>query len=673
MRRFLYVALMAIALALTLLATNLGARSLAQLGEDGTPFPIALQTYPQTVTPCPLGLPPTEVPGTTVTCGYLTVPENYAIPNGRQIELSYAVLHSRRQTPLAEPVVFLHGGPGSSLIDSLDNTINADFEPFLGLYEPLRQRRDVVLFDQRGSKFSNRLGCAPFFLGIRNLRTQVASLDQLFRRLEAVTGDTPLGTNDILGLHVVCAIALQNHGADLNQYNTPNHARDTVNLLTSLGYREFNLYGISYGTRLAQQLMRDYPDRVRSVVLDSALPYQADVFALTPRFFEAALLNAIADCDVDADCAAAFPNLQARTVALVNSLGQNPIPVMDAPLGIAAQVTPASIAQLVGYMNQQPQLSRYLPLIIHELEQGITTTYTIVTTPGFLTQTVDDTVAPNPFEASILRARDLQVAINRQRYVNTVAAQTQRPAFQWLRQVTQAIEAFAPGQKNRSFFDLSTLGYEFGKRRDRDALRGFVDRTFEGAQADDFRTQIDQMSPVEIRNVYFQIEQLNDVSAPRLDIADGLSRGVHYSIVCRELMAFNNIDATLTTFESLTMPGLSGGAQFLISQRQAVCSIWPVEPAPADEHTVIESDIPTLVLGGRYDTQTPNFMAIQAVEGLSRATFVEMPNSGHGTFGRSQCARDISTAFINRPDEAPDTSCTETLKPQFILLPASPP
>lgn len=668
MRRPLYMVLLAFALALPLLTTNLTMRSLAQpVADADTALTVSASNYSPTVTPCPLGLPPTEVPGETVTCGYVTLPENYELPNGRQVELSYAVLHSRNERPLPDPVVFLHGGPGSSLIDSLDNAINADFDPSLGLYEPLRQTRDVVLFDQRGSKFSNRLGCAPFFLGIRNLRTQVPSLDQLLRRLESVTGDAPLGTSDILGLHFVCAIALQGHGADLNQYNTPNHARDTVNLLMSLGYREFNLYGISYGTRLAQQLMRDYPDQMRSVVLDSALPYQVDVFALTPRFFEAALLNVIEDCEADADCAAAYPDLLNRTVTLVNALGQNPVPVTNAPSGTDAQVTPDRVAQLIGYMNQQPQLSRYWPLIIHELEQGITTTYTAVTTPGFFTQPVDDTVAPNPFEASALRARDLQVEINQQLYVNTVAAQTQRPAFRWLMQTIEAIETFPLGQENRSFFDLSTLGYEFGKLRDRDTLRDFVDRTFTGEPAAALRTQLDQMSPAEIRNVYFQIEQLNDVSAPRLDIADGLSRGVHYSIVCRELMAFNNLDATLATFESLAMPGLSGGAQFLISQRQAVCSIWPVEPAPPNEHTVVVSDIPTLALGGRYDTQTPNFMAVQALEGLSRATFVEMPSSGHGTFGRSQCARDIGAAFINNPDEVPETSCTEALKPRFAL------
>ena len=667
MRRFFYVALMAIALTLSILTVNLSARSLAQSVEETSPSSPMRSSYVSTVTPCPLGLPPTEVPGKTVTCGYVTLPENYEIPNGRQIELSYALLHSRSETPLPDPVVFLHGGPGGSLINGLDNTLNADFDPLIGLYEPLRQTRDVVLFDQRGSKFSSRLGCAPFFIGIRNLRTQVASLDQLLRRLESVTGDTPLGTGDILGLHVVCAVALQNHGADLNQYNTPNNARDTVNLLMSLGYRDFNLYGISYGTRLAQQIMRDYADQVRSVVLDSTLPYQVDVFALTPRFFEASLLNVIEDCGADADCAAAYPNLKNRTVALVNSLGQNPIPLMNTPSGIDAQVTPDNIAQLIGYMNQQPQLSRYFPLIIHELEQGITTTYAAVTTAGFLAQPTEDTVAPNPFEASALQARDLQVEINRQLYLNAVEAQAQRPAFRWLTQVIQAIEAFPIGQKNRSFFDLSTLGYEFGKLRDRDTLLTFVDRTFEGAQAADLQTQINRMSPVEIRNVYFQIEQLNDDSVPHLDIADGLSRGVHYSIVCRELLAFNELDAILTTFESLAMPALSAGAQFLISQRQAVCSIWPVEPAPEDENAVIVSDIPTLVLGGRYDTQTPNFMAIQAIAGLSRATFIEIPNSGHGTFGRSQCSRDIGTAFINRPDEVPETSCTEALKPQFEL------
>jgi pimeloyl-ACP methyl ester carboxylesterase len=669
MRRFLYVTLMAIALAVALLTADATERSRAQATGVNMQALATNLTYAPTTTPCPLALPPNEIVGQTVTCGYVTLPENYEIPEGRQVELSYAVLHSQSPAPSGDPVVFLHGGPGSSLIDHLDNTINRDLAPFVSLYDPLRETRDVVLFDQRGSKYSSRLGCAPFFMGIRNLRAQVPSLDQLFRRLESLTGDATLGAGDILGLHFVCAIALQNHGADLNQYSTPNHARDTANLLTSLGYGEFNLYGISYGTRLAQQLMRDYPERVRSVVLDSALPYQVDVFALTPQFFEAALLNLIADCSFDADCAAAYPNLQDRTIAVVNSLIENPIPLRNNPPGTVNQVTSDSIAQLISVLNQNSQLSRYFPLIIHELEQRDTSTYERVTAKGFLSESTEDTVAPNPFDASALQARDLQLEINRQRYASVLAAQAQRPSSRWLAQTMAEIEAFPIGQRNRSFFDLSTLGYEFGKLRDRNTLRDFVERTFEGPLAADLRNQVDSMSLVEIRNVYFQIEQVNDVTAPSLDIADGLSRGAHYSVVCRELMAFNDLDATLASFESLAMPVLSTKAQFLISQRQAVCSIWPVVPAPESEHTVIESDLPTLILGGRYDTQTPGFMAVRALAGLSNATFVEIPNSGHGTFGRSQCSRDISNTFINRPEQTLETSCTEALKPDFVPPP----
>ena len=169
MRRFLYVALMAIAFAFALLTATVTERSLAQsIGTELQTVAANPAAYPSTETPCPLALPPNEVEGQSVTCGYVTLPENYGLPEGRQGELSYAVLHSRSPAPSADPVVFLHGGPGSSLIDNLDNAVNQELDPFVSLYGPLRETRDVVLFDQRGSKFSSRCNRASNSLFFRS-------------------------------------------------------------------------------------------------------------------------------------------------------------------------------------------------------------------------------------------------------------------------------------------------------------------------------------------------------------------------------------------------------------------------------------------------------------------------------------------------------------------------
>jgi carboxypeptidase C (cathepsin A) len=81
--------------------------------------------YPTTEIPCPYPAALVgEVYGETYTCGFLTVPENYDQPNGRQIELSYAVFYSQSLSPAPDPVIYLHGGPGGGSLIGLDDLSN---------------------------------------------------------------------------------------------------------------------------------------------------------------------------------------------------------------------------------------------------------------------------------------------------------------------------------------------------------------------------------------------------------------------------------------------------------------------------------------------------------------------------------------------------------------------
>jgi pimeloyl-ACP methyl ester carboxylesterase len=82
-----------------------------------------------------------------------------------------------------------------------------------------------------------------------------------------------------------------------------------VNLIAALGYDRFNLYGISDGTYLAQRIMTNDPDRVRSVVLGSTVLMQVNMLALGIRSREVSFLNLVEDCEASAACRAAYPNL----------------------------------------------------------------------------------------------------------------------------------------------------------------------------------------------------------------------------------------------------------------------------------------------------------------------------------------------------------------------------
>src|SRR3954454_11704141 len=89
-----------------------------------------------------------------IACGTLDVPENWSHPEGRRIQIAYLILKSTSAQPMPDPVVFLAGGPGSSPLTLAE--VRAPF--FAGL----RQERDVIFFDQRGTRLSSPLRCEDY-------------------------------------------------------------------------------------------------------------------------------------------------------------------------------------------------------------------------------------------------------------------------------------------------------------------------------------------------------------------------------------------------------------------------------------------------------------------------------------------------------------------------------
>ncbi|NJN96835.1 MAG: hypothetical protein HC875_23375 [Anaerolineales bacterium] len=100
---------------------------------------------------CPMPLPPTEIEGETIICGTITVPEDWDNPQSTPITITYARQLSTSKAPFADPVLFFAGGPGGSVLASMGDE-HFDFSFF-------RTTRDVILFDQRGNRFSTDLRC----------------------------------------------------------------------------------------------------------------------------------------------------------------------------------------------------------------------------------------------------------------------------------------------------------------------------------------------------------------------------------------------------------------------------------------------------------------------------------------------------------------------------------
>jgi pimeloyl-ACP methyl ester carboxylesterase len=234
-------------------------------------------------------------------CGYLVVPENRNRPTGRTIKLMVAKYPARSTEKRADPVVYLAGGPGDIAPLEINGLIAADF---------IRDR-DIVVMSQRGTMFSEpALTCA--------------SIDDFARELLGLRFYSEATKRAHLAATEACHRDLAATGADLSAYNSTESAADFADLRKALGYETWNVYGTSYGSYLAQTLMRDHPEGIRSVVLDSVLPTTYNVAAnwLNARDgFD----NIFQACAAEAACSAAHPRLEETFTGLVNKLEAEPL------------------------------------------------------------------------------------------------------------------------------------------------------------------------------------------------------------------------------------------------------------------------------------------------------------------------------------------------------------
>ena len=122
-----------------------------------------------------------------------------------------------------------------------------------------------------------------------------------------------------------CRERLLVNGADLRAYTSAENAADLAVLRAALGIEQWNLYGTSYGTRLALTAMRDYPVGIRSVVLDSSYPPQADVYASLLPNADRSFNRLFESCEADEYCRWAYPEIESVFYDLVARLDANPV------------------------------------------------------------------------------------------------------------------------------------------------------------------------------------------------------------------------------------------------------------------------------------------------------------------------------------------------------------
>jgi Predicted hydrolases or acyltransferases (alpha/beta hydrolase superfamily) len=280
-------------------------------------------------------------------CASFEVPEDRSNPDSRRIRLNLAWLPATDEGAATDdPVFFLAGGPGQSAVQV--------WPVIDGAFGQVRRQRHVVLVDQRGTGGSNLLACEP----PEEESAQAGPVDA-----EALAAFAQRCAEEVAGR------------ADTRFYTTTDAIADLDAVREAIGAQKINLVGGSYGTRVAQQYAKRYPQHVRSIVLDGVAPNDLVVGGEFARTFEDALALQSAQCRELPACAQRFPqDARAQLGSLVDKLRAGPAQVEyrdpttgEMRTGTVNAQTVTSLAFLFSYM---PQTAALLPLVLDEASHG---------------------------------------------------------------------------------------------------------------------------------------------------------------------------------------------------------------------------------------------------------------------------------------------------------------
>ena len=208
-------------------------------------------------------------------CTTLSVPLDPSHPAAGSIDLFVARVAAQSATPRADPLLVITGGPGQSAVDF--------YLEARGAFEQVRRERDLVLVDQRGTGRS----AAGFSCVVPDdLAVDSAGAAELERFVERCMGE------------------LQH---DPRFYTTSVAIEDLERVRAALGIEQWDVYGVSYGTRVAQHYLRRFPERVRAVVLDGVVPPPLALGPDTAREAQRALDRIFARCAADCRLCRAIP------------------------------------------------------------------------------------------------------------------------------------------------------------------------------------------------------------------------------------------------------------------------------------------------------------------------------------------------------------------------------
>jgi pimeloyl-ACP methyl ester carboxylesterase len=279
-----------------------------------------------------------------VLCGSHTVFEDRVAASGRTIDIQFAVIPSVTEAKELDPLVFFAGGPGQGGIA---------MAPFVNIaFSEVHENRDIILIDQRGMGDSNSLACEE---PESNLFKMTEDEKAVFAR----------------GFLKECLSKLD---ADVTKYNQHIANQDIHEILIGLGYNKINLYGVSWGTRSALLYANQFPEQVRTIIMDGNAPLANRVPLFSAKDSQRALNALFEDCREDQACNKTFGTLEQDFKDVLASFPETgkQATVIDATTGKSEDI----LLSLESFTNSilgilyVPEFSRLIPLVIEQAKEN---------------------------------------------------------------------------------------------------------------------------------------------------------------------------------------------------------------------------------------------------------------------------------------------------------------
>jgi len=526
-------------------------------------------------TDCPFNVPDDQ----EIECGFLIVPENRQADTGNELQLAFAIFYSFSESPQPDPIIYLEGGPGGSALTA----------PDLWFESPFRNERDVILIDQRGTGFSlPSLNCPE--------------LDEAEDNIDGA---------------LACQDRLLDEGIDLSAFNSRENAADINDLRIALEYDQVNLYGVSYGTRLGLTVLRDHPEGLRSVVLDSVYPPNIDTNYNVAIDTYNLMGLMFADCAADSVCSSAFPDLENRFYETLDTLDDNPALVEDPETGEEIELYSVDVLGLMYSQLQSTPLISAIPASLDALVNGDYDTWYILATEG-----ADD--------GEMMMMDDMGGEIDPDEAFGVV----DEIMAELFEEEVPIVEDWAIAGDTQSLVDFFTESFEMDEGE-----ANFIAEAFVLAYSDDM---MDDMGDEEM-------EVVNED-------ADGDSEGMFYSVQCHEELPFMDIDTAFDIALDAGVPEVIADGIIPFDEFE-ICLAWAAGEVDPIENEAVVSDVPVLVLNARYDTATPPAWGALAAETLPNSFFFEFPGVGHAVIDGGECPQEVALQFLSAPDQEPDGSC----------------